>query len=257
MEENLVKKENGVMNSNNNSNNGSIIAVLSLIIIVLIVAVVYFAFIKKDDNKDGNNQQQQNNNQETGLTTPTVAPTSTIVPTPRNTSAPTTSSVPTNTSVVLRKMLFDSCSSIDKTFNGIKVEVQDARKEADTIGCEGKLFINGKKISDFDGQGIDSIEIYDKYVIVYGGTSANGKLLFYDTSNNNKVINPDLGKYFQSQGYISNDEGLIVIASSHAGEFGAKEPEHFFRKLKIKYSNGKFDTPKIIEEYDEYKELVE
>ena len=81
-------------------------------------------------------------------------------------------------------------------------------------------------------------------------------MILYDAKNNNAAIKPDLGKYFQSQGYLSDDEGLIVIASSHAGEYGATEPEHNFRKLRIKYTDGSFGTPEIIEEYDEYRELV-
>ena len=134
--------------------------------------------------------------------------------------------------------------------------MKNAKVETDSIGCVGEIFINDKKTTEFDEQGIDSIEIYDKYVIVYGGTSANGELIFYDTKNNNAAIKPNLGKYFPSHGYLSDDEGLIVIAASHAGEYGAQEPEHDFRKLRIKYTNGSFGTPELIEEYDEYRELV-
>ena len=28
----------------------------------------------------------------------------------------------------------------------------------------------------------------------------------------------------------TDDDGLIVIASSHAGEYGAEEPEHHYKK---------------------------
>ena len=70
-EENIIKKENEVLNTSNNSNNkNGIIAILVVIIIALIGVVIYFAFIKKDDkpvdNNGGNNQTnngQTNNNE--------------------------------------------------------------------------------------------------------------------------------------------------------------------------------------------------
>ena len=229
MEENILeKKETEAISNNNNLNKNGIIAILVVIIIALIGVVIYFAFIKKDepttDNNGGNSTP-----------TPTVEPT---------------------TNGVSKKIVFNSCNNVVESFNGVKVEVKNAKAENDAIGCEGEIFVNNSKITEFDEQGIDSIEIYDTYVIIDGRTSGGGLFIIYDTKNNNQKIIPDLGKYFQEQDYVSDDEGLTVIASSHAGEYGAPEPEHAFRKLRIKYTNGSFGTPEIIEEYDEYRELV-
>ena len=63
-EENLVKRENGVVNTSNNSNNkNGIIAALVIIIIALIGVVIYFAFIKKDDKPVDNNGSNNQNNE--------------------------------------------------------------------------------------------------------------------------------------------------------------------------------------------------
>ena len=227
-EESIVKKENEVVNTSNNSNNkNSIIAVLVVIIIALIGAVIYFAFIKKEDNpvdnNGGNNQQQENSNQTKG-----------------------NSEQENNKSTISKKMIKmpETCKNISETFNNIKIE---AIMDTEGYECGHKVFVNGHNVLEYVFM-IGSIEIYDSYVIISYGDTGSSWIKLIDTRDIEKEYKTSVEGYYFPE-YVSDDAGLLITAH-YTEMFDGPNPGTKHAKIRIKYENGYFGSPEIVEKYN-------
>ena len=223
----LIKEENEVTNMNNSNNKNGIIAVLVVIIIALIGVIIYFAFIKKADepinNNGGNNQQQQNNNQTNENNGQDI-----------------------NKTKISKKMIKmpETCKNVSETFNNIKIE---ATIDTEYYDCGYRVLVNGHDALDGIFQ-VMSIEVYDNYVIIDYADTGSSWIKLLDTRDVEKEYTTSVEGYYFPE-YISDDEGLLITAH-YTEMFEGPNPGSKHAKIRIKYENGYFGSPEIVEKYN-------
>ena len=222
--------DNQQIKTSNNKN--VLIALMALIIICLVGYIVYAKFIQKNDTnapKDINNQQTDNTNKE----------------------------LENNNTGISKKLisLKSSCNGISETYNNITVELKKIESE---YRCQYELKINGKKISADEAIEVESIEFYDNYVIVFTTSDGGSSIYLVDTKNTNydtydgveyhhteDIVGCPLG--WNPNSYTSDDKGILIDGTSIWGQCGIANPGYNYAKIRVKYENGKFGSPEIVE----------
>ena len=156
-----------------------------------------------------------------------------------------------------RKLVEVKCQNFVETYGDIKVEVKNAHKDA-VDECAAELLINEMPIVVGDSN-INSIEIYDSYVIAYhDGVSISmidTRDTNYKTYDGVKVHNTTIYtaielKGYDPKSYTSDDEGILIIGQNSAEQSNVSDPGSKYAKIRIKYSNNKFLSPEIVEKYN-------
>ena len=165
--------------------------------------------------------------------------------------------------IIISKKLIDvsNCSNSKTTFNNISVDL----KQVDNDGvCTIKEFaINGKDIKGDVSLWINSYEIYDNNVIIMSGDTSGNGLFIYNVSSNSIIrkLNPDNLNGYWPKAYSSSDMGTdngIVIKGFYCGEqCGYNESKYRRALFEMKYVNGKFSDPRLIEELEKIISSIE
>lgn len=240
MEENNLNSNNQ-MNANNSvenqiqqskGNNKLLVVLMTLIILCLVGYIVYTKFIQKSDtdtSKDNNTQEKDHNNQQTD-----------------------------NTNNGVSKKLISlkgSCNDVSEAYNNINVNLKKIESE---YTCQYELKINGKKISTDEALEVESFEFYDNYVIAFTTSDGGSSIYLVDTKNTNydtyngieyhhteDIVGCPLG--WNPNSYTSDDEGILIDGTSIWGQCGIANPGYNYAKIRVKYENGKFGLPEIVE----------
>lgn len=234
--QNVVTQQN---NGNNNKN--IIIIILVLIIVGLLGYFAYDKFIQKGNSggsEENNSQEKGNSNQQSN---------------DNNGKEQNTNNVGISKKLISLK---GSCNDISESYNGIKVEL---KKSPDSERCIYDLKINDKRI--FNDDQLESIEIYDNYVIVFSTSDGGSAIYLVDTTNKNYKVYDGIEYHdtdtllgcsvaYNPDSYISDENGILITGSDFSGPCGTTSPGHKFAKIRVSYQNGKFGSPEIVEKYD-------
>jgi len=130
----------------------------------------------------------------------------------------------------------------ETTYNGITVKVEEK-------GSEYTLFINNKDVTnEVINMYISEYEIYDNNVIIYSGSTNNGKITIFHVQNGNveTVFNKSYIDGYKLDSFKTENNKIILTSVECGEQCGDNYTENRFASFEMEYQNSKFTEPKKV-----------